>query len=550
MTAELTRSGGRLAGMSIETEVRLRRLARLRALEPRVRLAAELDAGWPSERPVNPMVDHGAGRTGASALETSAERAGRLARAIGGRVVSSPGGSAVIVERETHLPFDPGPLAALPYPLDPGRPLLLLDTETTGLGSGAGTLVFLVGIGAWDGETFRVTQLWLPDHADEPGFLDLLARHIPPDAWLVTYNGRSFDWPLVTTRYRLARRAPPPVSGHLDLLPIARQLFRHRLPDARLASVEAGVAGVRRSSDLPGALVPDRYFAWLRAGLGEPLRDVLEHNLQDVVSMALLLRLIATRLADPAGRHLAHPGDLAMLARAFRRDGRSDEALRCLEAALELPDPERDRFGGGNFDRGHAWLEQASLLATRGRAGEALAAWDDAIRCGGRTAVRAWIAVAKHHEHRSHDPRAALAAAEAAARLVGQRRALGRFDPLAERDLGRRLLRLRRRVARDRTFVEKGVGRAAGRISPPAPPVGAPYPTDQGAGTPPPARPPPAAGGSHPATAPRLRPGPPRRGWLRPRRPGDHAVAWPLGLPRTDSSKRRGPRASPSGTPA
>ena len=72
----------------------------------------------------------------------------------------------------------------------------------------------------------------------------------------MTYNGRTFDWPLITTRYRLSRREPPELAGHLDLLPISRTLFKHRLPDARLASVESGVAGVRRDADLPGATDP------------------------------------------------------------------------------------------------------------------------------------------------------------------------------------------------------------------------------------------------------------------------------------------------------
>ncbi len=436
MTRELARAAGTVVTMT-DQALRLRRLARLRELEPRLRFAAE------SERPApRPPSLHGAAR---------------LAAAIGGREVVAENGSFVVVEREIHAPFDPRPLARLPYPFDPQRPLFLLDTETTGLGTAAGTLVFLIGMAWWEGPTLRVVQLWLPDHPDEGAFLDALTGYIPRDAWLVTYNGRTFDWPLLTTRFRLMRRPPPELAGHLDLLPISRALFRHRLPDARLASVEAGVAAVRRRGDLPSALIPDRYFAWLRRGEAEPLRDVLEHNHQDVVSMARLLAVLAVRLADPAGHAAAHPGDLVGLARVYRRRGRTAEALMCLESALALPDPERSSWTGGTtFDRGQAWLEQAALFGSQGRSDEAVDAWQQAIRCGGRTAVLGWIGLAKHREHRARDPQGALAAALTAERLVAYRRALGRFDPFAERDLARRLRRLRLRAARRQGFAQRG----------------------------------------------------------------------------------------------
>ncbi len=436
--------GGQAAGMVTETELRQRRIAHLRSVEPRLRIGSDVEpTPWPGSRA--PGVTPGPHPPRA---DGSPSRGERLARELGGRLESTPEGNVVVVEREQTLPLDPGPLASLPYPIDPDRPLILLDTETTGLGTGTGTVVFLAGFGLWEGDRLRVTQLWLPDHSDEPAFLTRLAASIPPDAWLVTYNGRTFDWPLLTTRYRLFRRDPPPIAGHLDLLPVARQIFRHRLPDARLASVEAGVAGVRRVSDLPGALVPGRYFAWLSSGSPDMLREVLEHNHQDVVSMGLLLAVLATRLADPAGHGSSHPGDLAALARIFRRNGQGPEALRCLEAALALPDPERGLFGGQGFDRGRAWLDQAALFALSGDRAGAIVAWDEAVRCGGRTAIRAWIARAKLHEHADRDPRAALFAAERAASLCGRRRLVGVPDTWAERDLMKRLRRLRRRVSR------------------------------------------------------------------------------------------------------
>ena len=116
------------------------------------------------------------------------------------------------------VPLDRERLARLPGQPPADVPLLCLDTETTGLATAAGTLAFLVGLGWWVGERFRQVQLLLPDHADEPAMLEALTALIPAGGWLVTYNGRGFDWPLLVARYRMAGRDAPAHAGHLDLL--------------------------------------------------------------------------------------------------------------------------------------------------------------------------------------------------------------------------------------------------------------------------------------------------------------------------------------------
>ena len=325
-------------------------------------------------------------------------------------------------------------------------PLILIDTETTGLGSGTGTLPFLVGIGTWQGEHFVTRQLLLPEQSDEAGYLEAVARLIPPDACLVTYNGRSFDWPLLVTRYRLHGQAAPTYAAHLDLLPLARALWRHRLADARLASVEAAICGVRRAHDLPGGLVPARYLDYLRSGHGGLLREVLEHNRQDVVSMALLLRVLAVDLA-PVGRTgrsplSVHPGDLGGLGRAYARRRRHKEALACFDSALErFIDPwEAQRYEAIAIDR-------ARLLTRLGRRGEAEGAWHAIALEGGRHAALAWLHVAKHREHDGQDFATALQATEKARALAERGRLFGRRDRVVERDLARRVPRLRKRLA-------------------------------------------------------------------------------------------------------
>ena len=150
----------------------------------------------------------------------------------------------------------------------------------------------------------------------------------------MSYNGRAFDWPLITSRYRLHGRPPPRMRRTWTCSGLARQVWRHRLPDARLASVEAGVCGVRRHGDLPGALIPERYFGWLRTGRADLLTDVLEHNRQDVVSLALLLRVLAQdvlpRPVPRAGRAewRGEPRDLAGLGRLYARRGQRCRGAR------------------------------------------------------------------------------------------------------------------------------------------------------------------------------------------------------------------------------
>jgi uncharacterized protein len=263
---------------------------------------------------------------------------------------------------------------------------------------------------------------------------------------LVSYNGRTFDWPLLVARYRLHGRRPPAYGQHLDLLPLARALWKHRLPDARLASVEAGICGVRRDHDLAGALVPGRYLDYLRHGRGTLLRDVLEHNRQDVVSMALALRVLSMELVPTAqgrrARASVHPGDLGGLGRAYARKKRHQEALACFDAAMErLHEPWEAQH--------YEWIavERARTLTRMGRREEAEGAWQAIALEGGPGAAWAWLHVAKHREHDGRDLGAALRATDRARALAERSRLFGHRDRRVERDLARRVPRLRRRMA-------------------------------------------------------------------------------------------------------
>lgn len=419
----------------------------------------------------------------------------RLAAELDGELVMTTAGTFVRVEgRGDVIDLDRARLARLPGQPPADVPLVCLDTETTGLATAAGTLAFLVGLGWWSGARFRQVQLLLPDHADEPALLAELRRYIPAHGWLVTYNGRGFDWPLLVTRYRMARADPPGHAGHLDLLPLVRRIFRHRLPDARLQTAEAGLLGVTRHGDVPGWQIPARYLQFLRDGEPARLLEVIRHNDEDVRSLARLLAHVDTRLADRDVRVQAHPGDLAGLARAFIGVGRHAEALECLDAALAprpvsgppSVEPRRVRdddawwsprrrpdFGGRPIPGSAGWwagaqpdrldsgwsptrllAERARLLRRLGRHGEAERAWLGVADAGGMVGALAWVEIAKVREHRARDPEAALAATHAALRFAERSRFLGRPAIRLERDLVRRAARLRRVCTSGRSLAE------------------------------------------------------------------------------------------------
>jgi RNase H-like protein len=401
----------------------------------------------------------------------------RLAAAVDGEVIRTASGTYVRAESPSvALPVDRRRLAALPGQPPADVPLVCLDTETTGLGTATGTYAFLVGLGWWEGDLFRQVQLLLPEQPDEPALLAELASRIPRDCWLVTYNGRGFDWPLLITRYRMARRGAPAHAGHLDLLPLVRRVFRHRMVDARLRTVEESLLGVHRYRDVDGWEIPGRYLDFLRGGSAAPLVDVSRHNNQDVRSLGQLLAHVETRFGDAANRRSAHPGDLAGLAIAFGRERRHGDALDCLDAALQGPPPVRPALLSWSMiltaraddrprvsephteyerstphvriDRERIVADRARLLRRLGRDGEALEAWQDLARGGGPHAIAAWVEVAKALEHRAHDAAAALAATRAAQAAVDRARFVGRPVPRLEADLAIRTRRLQRRVQR------------------------------------------------------------------------------------------------------
>jgi uncharacterized protein len=438
MTVDGARLGRRLEGLRRERAAALGRVEGTGEAGTEIRraIAAIVAAGEPFGTPKPVWAD--AGTVDAMSL------ARRLADAVDGDAIETPHGWYVRRElRPVYLPIDRARLASLPGMPGPATPLLCLDTETTGLGSAAGTVAFLIGIGWWQGDRMRLVQLLLPDLSEEGALLDALAAETPPGACLVTYNGRTFDWPLLETRFRMGRRVPPALDGHLDLLLLVRRLFRHRLPDARLQTVERHLLRRHRAPDIPSWEIPAAYHSFLRGGTAAPLRVVARHNVEDVVTLGRILAHIERGYGEGEVRRWAPAGDLVRLARLFRHDGRVDEAVACLEIAGGPID-------GGDPDVALATVELARLLRRCGRDAEAGVAWSRLATAPGPLAGMAWIELAKEREHRERNLAGAWAATDQA--LLALYRSRGHGNAMQRRalevDLAKRRARLARRLDR------------------------------------------------------------------------------------------------------
>jgi uncharacterized protein YprB with RNaseH-like and TPR domain len=214
--------------------------------------------------------------------------------------------------------------------------MMFLDTETTGLAGGAGTLVFLVGVGYFEGNEFFLRQYFLRDPAEEMGMLTLLQDDLEKAAGFVTYNGQAFDLPLLENRYviSLKKRLSLVASPNLDLLHVARRLWQRSLPDCKLSTVESHVLGVERTeADVPGAWIPGMYLDYLRTGDASEMSRVIYHNLIDVLSLVSLTGQVLTRfeVGDPVS---LSSGEALAIARWHQDSGRASPAELAFKRAI------------------------------------------------------------------------------------------------------------------------------------------------------------------------------------------------------------------------
>lgn len=310
---------------------------------------------------------------------------------------------------------------------------LFLDTETTGLSGGTGTLAFLIGLGWFEGSRFIVRQIFARDFSEEKACLAFLKGIAEEKKFLVTFNGKAFDLGLLSTRF-IMNRMQDPFSGfpHLDLLHPSRRLVGHRLDNTRLATLEDALLGLCRENDIPGSEIPQRYFDWLRRRDPRIMEGVFEHNRLDILSMAGLALHLSRLVAFPEDSPGIDQRDLLALARL--RKIRKDHCG--MESILE------NLIHNKNHDTAS---EARRMLSLRYKT---LGEWDKAVRLwemmlkddpGNFFAAEE---LAKWYEHRAHEPRKAI---EVINRLVGNKRKLNN----EERDsLDKRLGRLKSRIER------------------------------------------------------------------------------------------------------
>ncbi|HPN08574.1 MAG TPA: ribonuclease H-like domain-containing protein [Syntrophales bacterium] len=323
--------------------------------------------------------------------------------------------------------------------LDPGRGVFL-DTETTGLAGGTGTVAFLIGLGWFEGARFVVKQLFMRDFAEERAALLFLGELMADRQFLVTFNGKAFDANLLAARFVMNRLADP-LAGlpHLDLLHPARRLLRCRLDNVRLGTLEGALLGLEREEDIPGWEIPQRYFQWLRHRDGGLVADIFVHNRLDVLSMAFLAARLTELIGGPVSGAAPPPPDPDLLA-AARLCIHRGETARAEGILTDLR-----RRSGPTTARQAATL--LSLIHKRAGAwNEAVAIWREMLAPdrGGPDgdALFPLLELAKWNEHRDHDYRTAL---ELACRALDLLPPQG--TATEENDLRRRIARLKRRLA-------------------------------------------------------------------------------------------------------
>jgi uncharacterized protein YprB with RNaseH-like and TPR domain len=282
------------------------------------------------------------------------------------------------------------------------RDMAFIDTETTGLAAGTGTYAFLVGVGLFEEDGFAIHQFFMRDYDEEPAMLHALGELLDQLEAVVSFNGKSFDLPLLETRFIMARQAPRLVDApHLDLLPAARRFWKYRLDSCALSSLETEILGVQRThDDVAGWLIPGLYVDYARSGDAREMPRIFYHNAVDILSLATLAARMCDLLSTPLPMDAELPGeDLYGLARLLHDLGESDRA----EAAFE----QATLSSQGRPVREMAMRDLAYLLKGQERREEALPWWRELVE--GESAVYACEELAKHYEWQDEDLSQAIA---------------------------------------------------------------------------------------------------------------------------------------------
>ncbi|WP_280771878.1 ribonuclease H-like domain-containing protein [Salipaludibacillus daqingensis] len=312
--------------------------------------------------------------------------------------------------------------------------LLFFDTETTGLSTGAGNVIFLIGYARLKAEGIEVTQHLLESPSNEAAFLSGFLEDFAEDDYLVTYNGKSFDWPQVKSRHAFIRKELPklPEFGHIDLLHSARRLWKHELPSCRLSIVEEEKLHISRENDTPGSLAPLLYFDYLHEKDPHHLAGIIKHNDQDVRSLAYLYEQIAMKIIFSSNGNTTsmehyYIGDW------FEKLGNYEWAFYHYEQSIER----------SSRPFSQAYYRLGLLNKKLGNKQEAIRLLSTSLHQTTFPPLEAWIELSKLAEHYEKDMEKAIYyAKEASSQLKKTKRMTQTIRKRQEANLNKRLNRL------------------------------------------------------------------------------------------------------------
>ena len=287
-----------------------------------------------------------------------------------------------------------------------------MDTETTGLGLGTGVYTFMVGIGRFEGEHFRLAQFFLREPSEETAQLSAIEEFLAPCKAWVTFNGKSFDVPLLNNRFTLNGWPVPLKSApHIDLLHLARRLWKERLPSRSLGDLEASILGATRSqADVPGWMIPDLYFNYLHTRDARPLMGIFYHNEMDVISLAALLANMADMLANPLDDNIQHELDRIAIGKLYADLGYLDIAVEIYQLSLQSDDLQSKTYWYALKDLSFLHKKQSNLES-------ACHLWEQAAR---NKQIYAHVELAKVFEHQQKDFSTAIHWTQSAIEIVSE----------------------------------------------------------------------------------------------------------------------------------
>jgi uncharacterized protein YprB with RNaseH-like and TPR domain len=274
--------------------------------------------------------------------------------------------------------------------LDDYDDFVFIDTETTGLSGGTGTMAFMVGVAIFVEGKLVLEQFFLQNPAEEGALLTALNSFCGEMKAIVSYNGKAFDIPILNTRFVLNGMSSPfEELPHFDLLPITRRVWKARLAQCNLGNIEHHILGLDRDPDeVPGFMVPEIYMDYLHSGDATPLEGIFKHNENDVVSLAALFSTLNDLLEDPFGQSQAYASDHVSIGRLMGSLGDEEMAIKLYESGNAL--------GGDTSAQSMALLRLADIHKRRSSWDSAKPLWEEAASIG---SIAALIELAKYYEH-------------------------------------------------------------------------------------------------------------------------------------------------------